>query len=246
MHRLATTLMILVGILAGVGSTAEAAVPGKPFTETGCEERSDAIARLYAAGLGRQPDQEGFEWWLGEYMAGRWLLPRAASFFTTSPEFRASYGDVDDAEFVRQLYRNMLGREGDDEGIAFWVREMNAGMSRGTVLLRFSESTENIARTGTTTPIEGPFGEGASGPWACGVPINRVATPAPPTEPAPTQPEGCDPNYSPCVPIARDVDCADGDGNGPAYVRGPVRIIGEDIYDLDGDGDGIGCEQRSA
>lgn len=54
---------------------------------------------------------------------------------------------------------------------------------------------------------------------------------------------GCDPNYSgACVPIASDVDCAGGSGNGPAYVRGPVTVIGSDIYDLDRDGDGIGCE----
>ncbi|GHC45565.1 hypothetical protein GCM10007315_03780 [Gemmobacter tilapiae] len=54
--------------------------------------------------------------------------------------------------------------------------------------------------------------------------------------------QGCDPNYSPCVPVARDVDCAGGSGNGPAYVEGPVSVIGSDIYDLDRDGDGIGCE----
>lgn len=53
----------------------------------------------------------------------------------------------------------------------------------------------------------------------------------------------CDPNYSgACVPIASDVDCAGGSGNGPAYVQGPVRVIGSDIYGLDADGDGIGCE----
>lgn len=54
---------------------------------------------------------------------------------------------------------------------------------------------------------------------------------------------GCDPNYAgACVPIASDVDCAGGSGNGPAYVRGPVRVVGQDIYGLDRDNDGIGCE----
>ncbi|MCW3816310.1 hypothetical protein ONA91_17845 [Micromonospora sp. DR5-3] len=53
----------------------------------------------------------------------------------------------------------------------------------------------------------------------------------------------CDPNYSGCVPIASDVDCAGGSGNGPAYVQGPVRVIGTDIYDLDRDGDGIACDK---
>ena len=52
----------------------------------------------------------------------------------------------------------------------------------------------------------------------------------------------CDPNYSGCVPIASDVDCAGGKGNGPAYVKGPVKVIGKDIYGLDKDRDGIGCE----
>jgi len=53
---------------------------------------------------------------------------------------------------------------------------------------------------------------------------------------------GCDPNYSGCVPIASDVDCSGGSGNGPEYVAGPVTVIGSDIYRLDADNDGIGCE----
>jgi hypothetical protein len=53
----------------------------------------------------------------------------------------------------------------------------------------------------------------------------------------------CDPNYSgACVPIASDVDCAGGSGNGPAYVDGPVTVVGNDIYDLDRDGDGTACD----
>lgn len=55
-------------------------------------------------------------------------------------------------------------------------------------------------------------------------------------------PNSCDPNYSDCVPIASDVDCEGGSGNGPAYVQGPITVIGSDIYGLDRDGDGIGCE----
>ena len=53
----------------------------------------------------------------------------------------------------------------------------------------------------------------------------------------------CDPNYKgACVPIASDVDFAGGSGNGPAYVQGPVYVVGRDVYDLDRDGDGVGCE----
>ncbi|RLK25410.1 hypothetical protein DER29_3415 [Micromonospora sp. M71_S20] len=53
----------------------------------------------------------------------------------------------------------------------------------------------------------------------------------------------CDPNYSgACVPVASDVGCAGGSGNGPAYVHRPVRVVGSDIYHLDRDGDGVGCD----
>lgn len=85
-------------------------------------------------------------------------------------------------------------------------------------------------------------------------PVNQVTTVG--TYVAPTQPKAqpqpqtakqtptsCDPNYTgACVPIASDVDCAGGSGNGPAYVQGPVHVVGADIYGLDRDGDGIGCE----
>jgi hypothetical protein len=52
----------------------------------------------------------------------------------------------------------------------------------------------------------------------------------------------CQSGYSPCVPVASDVDCAGGGGNGPAYVSGPVWVTGSDPYDLDRDGDGIACD----
>jgi hypothetical protein len=48
----------------------------------------------------------------------------------------------------------------------------------------------------------------------------------------------CD--YSPCLPPASDYDCEGGSGDGPAYT-GTVEVTGVDIYGLDADGDGIGC-----
>jgi hypothetical protein len=72
-------------------------------------------------------------------------------------------------------------------------------------------------------------------------PVTEVIAIGTRREPEP-EPE-CDPNYAgACVPIASDVDCAGGGGDGPAYVTGPVRVVGSDIYDLDRDGDGIGCD----
>jgi hypothetical protein len=53
----------------------------------------------------------------------------------------------------------------------------------------------------------------------------------------------CDPNYAgACLnPNSYDYDCAGGSGDGPDYT-GWVRVIGDDHFDLDRDGDGIGCD----
>ena len=76
-----------------------------------------------------------------------------------------------------------------------------------------------------------------------GLPASRDE-PSPAEVPEPVEPaNGCDPNYEPCVPIDSDVDCAGGRGNGPSYVRGPVRVVGRDVYQLDRDGDGVGCDR---
>jgi hypothetical protein len=58
---------------------------------------------------------------------------------------------------------------------------------------------------------------------------------------APEAGSGCDPNYSGCVPIASDVDCEGGSGDGPAYT-GEVTVIGSDIYGLDSNSNGTACE----
>ncbi|HET7026976.1 MAG TPA: thermonuclease family protein [Candidatus Limnocylindrales bacterium] len=49
---------------------------------------------------------------------------------------------------------------------------------------------------------------------------------------------GCSPSYTPCLPIVGDLDCADVRALGKA----PVTVVGPDVYRLDGDGDGRGCD----
>ncbi|RSN52841.1 G5 domain-containing protein [Actinomadura sp. WAC 06369] len=82
-----------------------------------------------------------------------------------------------------------------------------------------------------------PTGKKLLGKKVTRKPVTRVVAVGTKAEPR------CDENYSgACVPIASDVDCAGGSGNGPAYVSGPVRVVGTDIYDLDRDGDGTACD----
>jgi hypothetical protein len=65
-----------------------------------------------------------------------------------------------------------------------------------------------------------------------------------PKKPESTKKSGqqCHPSYSGCLrPDASDYDCAGGSGNGPYYTR-RVRVIGPDVFDLDRDGNGWGCD----
>jgi hypothetical protein len=59
----------------------------------------------------------------------------------------------------------------------------------------------------------------------------------------PSAPTSCDASYEgACLnPDSADYDCAGGSGNGPDYT-GTVRVVGNDHFDLDRDGDGVGCQ----
>jgi resuscitation-promoting factor RpfB len=77
-----------------------------------------------------------------------------------------------------------------------------------------------------------------------GAKITLVVAKAPPAPPPPA-PSGsnCHPSYSgACLdPNASDYDCAGGTGDGPKYT-GYVTVVGPDVFGLDSDGDGAGCE----
>jgi hypothetical protein len=76
------------------------------------------------------------------------------------------------------------------------------------------------------------------------VEANLRRVPGPPPTTQPPGPDGCDPAYPDvCLdPAVEDYDCAGGSGNGPEYVQGPIRVLSPDPFDLDRDGDGLGCD----
>jgi cytoskeletal protein RodZ len=104
-------------------------------------------------------------------------------------------------------------------------------------------ATSDAAPTSDPAPTSPPTLQATTAPTTK-APTTKAPTTKAPTTKAPTKPAGtCNPNYSPCVPNdPMDVDCKGGGGNGPSYVTGPVTVTGSDVYGLDKDGDGIGCE----
>ncbi len=121
-------------------------------TETGppLSSQQSQVLRLYQAIFDRAPDDEGFEFWTAQ-VAGGLSLADMATQFESSDEFQQRYGpNLSDEQLVDALYQNVLGRPGDPAGRAFWIEQLTSGeLTRSDVLVAFSESKENLVRTGT-------------------------------------------------------------------------------------------------
>jgi len=119
-----------------------------------------------------------------------------------------------------------------------WLVRTRGGVEVGRTVSGEQVTTpavDEVVAVGTAAPATPPAARTTAPPAP-------KATPTPKATPPPSTGK-CDPNYTgACVPVASDVDCAGGSGNGPAYVQGPVQVVGRDIYGLDADHDGIGCE----
>lgn len=99
------------------------------------------VTRLYLAYFGRWPDDPGLSYWL-EVNRGGYGLASISTEFANSPEFANTYGDLDDGAFVDLVYLNVLRRTPDPSGRAYWMDQLDDGMTRGQLMLAFSESLE--------------------------------------------------------------------------------------------------------
>ena len=103
-------------------------------------------ARLYRAALGRAPDPDGLNAQAVALEHGA-DLATVARGFTASPEYAARYAAPADADFVRLLYRNALGREAAAADLRYYEAVLASGQTREQVLANVSESAENRLRT---------------------------------------------------------------------------------------------------
>jgi hypothetical protein len=116
---------------------------------TGETETNNAVARLYRAFFRRHADQAGLNYWVPKYRSGELCLDQIADFFSGSSEFVATYGNLGNPEFVRRVYVNVLGREPDPDGYRHWATRLTyGGLTRGELMVAFSESPEFRSRSG--------------------------------------------------------------------------------------------------
>jgi len=122
----------------------ETTVPGYAVSLTNTTTHNETVrpvTRLYYAVFLREPDAGGLNYWVRLNQAGH-RLEDIATMFADSPEFRNTYGALSNSAFVQLVYRNVLERNPDAGGLAYWTDLVNRGMSRGRLVMGFSESAE--------------------------------------------------------------------------------------------------------
>lgn len=145
-------VVLCVG-LAVAGSTNQGATPVgaappdlNQITSSDYFRASNAdVLRLYFAFFERSPDLSGAQYWIEINNSGS-TVDEIAQYFASSSEFRNRYGQPNDGEFLNLVYRNVLRREPDDSGLAYWRDLLSSGaLTRGAVMRYFAAGSEFVS-----------------------------------------------------------------------------------------------------
>lgn len=118
-------------------SAAPAAAATLVATQSGTE---GFVNRLYTSALGREADPTGFAHWVNILNSKELTGTEVANGFFNSAEFASR--DLNNVEFVTVLYRVFFDREPDHNGLNYWVRSLQNGMTRQQVIAGFTGSSE--------------------------------------------------------------------------------------------------------
>ena len=106
------------------------------------------IVSNYLGILGREPEIDGYQFWLNRMRALGKPQTDVINGFLASPEYQSRFGNPDVPTFVTSLYRNVLGRAPDADGFAFWLNLLNTSQkTRPEVVQGFVTSVEFQATT---------------------------------------------------------------------------------------------------
>ena len=113
-------------------------------------ELSDSIGRLYTAAFGRTAEEEGLNYWVEAAADNLISYEDIAYTFTISDEFITRFGpNVSNQIFISNLYKNVLGRSPDEQGLTFWENAFNTNqINQTSMLIEFANSAENITISG--------------------------------------------------------------------------------------------------
>lgn len=104
--------------------------------------------RIYQSVFQRDPDDGGFTAFTGSLRVGAITAETAATDFVNSAEFQATYGSLNNADFVDLLFTNVLPGNNDQNGRDAFAAALDGGtLTRAQVVLELTNSFEFIQST---------------------------------------------------------------------------------------------------
>ena len=104
----------------------------------------DQIQNLFIAFYGRPADAAGQAYWAEALETAGGDLSAIINAFANSAEYDSQYGDLDEAELVNALYQQILGRDAEEDGIDYYVSQLNNGnLTKGEMALAILNGAQN-------------------------------------------------------------------------------------------------------
>ena len=119
----------------------EAAPSGQVFYAWSARDADRAIRAAYRDVLGRDPDQPGLRFYRGRLLDAGWSETQLRETLRRSEEF----GSRDFGAIVRRVYREVLGRDPDDSGLAAYTRALGRGQTEAELRAELRRSREGDA-----------------------------------------------------------------------------------------------------
>ena len=104
------------------------------------------ITQLYVGYMGRAADKAGFDFWVGQANAGGAIID-IANAFAQSDEYLSIYGGLSNGELVDKIYLNLFDRAPDLEGKAYWLAQLDSGVSSGRLIVDIMSGAQGNDRT---------------------------------------------------------------------------------------------------
>lgn len=87
----------------------------------------DEVQRVYIAYYGRPADSGGLQYWAGQLNSVAGNLNAIIDAFANSEEANSLYGSSTYAERIANIYQQLLGRQPEPEGAAWWLNQLQTG-----------------------------------------------------------------------------------------------------------------------
>jgi hypothetical protein len=104
------------------------------------EYRGLDVDRSFEDFLRRKADSSGRTYWISSLRNGKSLRQFRAQLLGSN-EYFTKAGSTN-AAFVRKAYNDVLGRDPDPSGLAYWTNKADSGTERGLIARQFLASTE--------------------------------------------------------------------------------------------------------